>query len=775
MRHGRGFILCALLVLLGSSIVAADGSGTLGRGLQQLVQLYESGDQRLDAALQLHITAPEGDPLVHVRLSDNVQADDAVARLAELGFRLQAISPLDATLLEGYLPLRTARAAAALQGVQRLLAVQRPFKFAGSVQSQAVAVEKADLVQARGVNGTGTRLGVLSDSFNSVKAHPNAADDVATGDLPPDVAVLQDLPAGQGTDEGRAMAQLVFDIAPGAKLGFATAFLGEVSFSNNILALRDTFQADVIVDDVIYLDEPMFSDGLLAKTVDTVVRKGAAYFSSAGNNGLEAYAARFDAVSEAEARKLVAAHKENLDLDALAAAGLMPESFHNFKNADGSPTITQKFTSFLAPGDTVDFQWDEPFNLGKVLTDYNIYVFDPAGHFINPSDPTATAFFTTDDNTKTDQALELLAVLPGNYQIVIGKMNDGPARNLKYVVVNGTGESARENAPSVWGHAAARRGQAVAAMFYGITKVPEGYSSPGPVTIYFDENGDRLDEPEIRRVPQITGIDGVDTTFFGSDTDASGHPNFFGTSAAAPDVAAVAALAIQAAGGPGQLRPSELYEELQDTATPVPLSENRTLARAAAGPVAATASGDFPRVTSYWKLAVDRWTTHTIQSVSIDLTAADMHWSNPASPTTGFHIGTIQGLAPGSVSVSRSLDLATLTLTFAAGAFGAGDVLTFANFAFPTLLPFQFPVDADLVRGGGVTVTLDDNSTATASFVTARMSRINPFTGAGLVNADAAARAISDHDHHDDHDEDADHEGDSEHHDRDRDRRTEAR
>ena len=57
----------------------------------------------------------------------------------------------------------------------------------------------------------------------------------------------------------------------------------------------------------------------------------------------------------------------------------------NFRNKDGSTSISQRFTSYF--GDVVDFQWDEPFNLGKVKTDYNIYVFDVAGHFIDPNDP----------------------------------------------------------------------------------------------------------------------------------------------------------------------------------------------------------------------------------------------------------------------------------------------------------------------------------------------------------------------------------------------------
>ncbi|HVH72234.1 MAG TPA: hypothetical protein VNB49_14140 [Candidatus Dormibacteraeota bacterium] len=53
----------------------------------------------------------------------------------------------------------------------------------------------------------------------------DAAQDVATGDLPAGMAVLQGKLAAlsPGTGEGRAMFRLVHRIAPGAGLGFATA------------------------------------------------------------------------------------------------------------------------------------------------------------------------------------------------------------------------------------------------------------------------------------------------------------------------------------------------------------------------------------------------------------------------------------------------------------------------------------------------------------------------------------------------------------------------
>ncbi|MBK6407552.1 MAG: hypothetical protein IPF66_22575 [Holophagales bacterium] len=127
-----------------------------------------------------------------------------------------------------------------------------------------------------GVDGTGMKVCVLSDGVDSLAALQ------ASGDLP----AVDVLPGQAGTgDEGSAMLEIIHDLAPGATLGFATAFSTPADFAQNIQDLRFVAGCDVIVDDIIYLYESPFQDLEIAEAVNTVTADGALYFSSAGNEG----------------------------------------------------------------------------------------------------------------------------------------------------------------------------------------------------------------------------------------------------------------------------------------------------------------------------------------------------------------------------------------------------------------------------------------------------------------------------------------------------------
>ncbi len=82
---------------------------------------------------------------------------------------------------------------------------------------------KADVARTTySVTGAGVKVGVLSDSYNKLGG---AAAGIASNDLPAaGVQVLQELPGLGGSDEGRAMAEIVHDVAPGAAIAFNTAF-----------------------------------------------------------------------------------------------------------------------------------------------------------------------------------------------------------------------------------------------------------------------------------------------------------------------------------------------------------------------------------------------------------------------------------------------------------------------------------------------------------------------------------------------------------------------
>ncbi|MES1210874.1 MAG: hypothetical protein ABUL63_00940, partial [Acidobacteriota bacterium] len=137
-----------------------------------------------------------------------------------------------------------------------------PNGYAGFGAANAEAVISHRVYSARGTfntDGTGIRIGVLSNGVTSM------ATSQGTGDLPPTCSSLAPpatehcvnvVPGQAGSaDEGTAMLEVIHDIAPGAQLVFATALPTITQFATNILALRNTFNCDIIVDDVGYFVE----------------------------------------------------------------------------------------------------------------------------------------------------------------------------------------------------------------------------------------------------------------------------------------------------------------------------------------------------------------------------------------------------------------------------------------------------------------------------------------------------------------------------------------
>jgi len=220
----------------------------------------------------------------------------------------------------------------------------------------------AAIQQFPGLNGSGITVGVLSDSANRFQG--GLQDSINTGDLPPvsRISILADEPVGGiNSDEGRAMMELIYDMAPGANLAFNTAATGPIGFADGIRALSRTAGAQVIVDDIGYRDEPFYQPGPIEQAISDVVRNdNRIYFSSAGNSGDKGFESPFRGTQ--------------------ATVGGSTGTFMDFD--PGSGVLTQIPITVNAAGQVV-FQYDQPFFTSNgVTSDVDVFVLDANGNIV---------------------------------------------------------------------------------------------------------------------------------------------------------------------------------------------------------------------------------------------------------------------------------------------------------------------------------------------------------------------------------------------------------
>jgi PKD repeat protein len=536
-----------------------------------------------------------------------------------------------ADVASGWLPVGAIRKAAELNSL-RLVAASIPMTNAGSVMSEGDTAQRSDVARAvYGVSGAGVMVGVLSDSYDQ---QGGAGADVASGDLPNGVQVLDDsavcgsiLSAEPCTDEGRAMLQIVHDVAPDADLAFATAFNGLAGFANGIVDLANA-GARVIVDDVMYFAEPMFMDGVVAQAVDQVKGMGVAYFSAAGNQERASYEHPY------------ANSGQQLYID-FGGFQIPAGYMHDF---DPGPGVDTAQAHTIPAGRCAIFsvQWDSPFGSEAAGTgtqnDLDIWLVDDSESVI--------VAYDAHENIPTGEPVEAMQFCndglyvptdPPVFKLVIALWEGAEPGLLKTVVFGGASiDEHATDSGTLYGHANAAGAEAVGAAYYPETPEYgtdppqlEYFSSAGGTPILFTANGTPLPAPEVRMKPEIVAPDGVSTTFFypTSDRNGDGHPDFSGTSAAAPHAAGVAALMFEA--NPAAT-PDTVQAALETTAIDMETAgfdyDSGFGLIEADQAVATVATGNLPPIADFTWVASDLEVSFTDQSSDGDGSVAAWSW-----------------------------------------------------------------------------------------------------------------------------------------------------
>ena len=368
------------------------------------------------------------------------------------------------------------------------------------------------------VKGEGVKIGVLSDSYNNLPGNPALAN-VLNDDLPgagnatnpTPVQILQDNPFGDGSDEGRAILQIIHDIAPKSTLAFRTGFISAGDMAMGIYSLQQA-GCQVIVDDVTYITEPFFQDGIISQAVDSVTNLGVSYFTSAGNYGNLAYSGAFNPTT--------------------APYGITGQA-HNY----GGGSFLQNIN--LTPGDyTIVMQWQDSiysqFETAGTQNDLDIFLTYDNGK---------TLFGFNRNNIGGDPIEVLPFTVTSNAQanIMVVRAAGTQNVNFKYIVFRGnlTFNNFNQGTSTIVGQANSAGAMTCAAV--RVSQTPAFGVNP-PVIESFSSIGGTPVYGVVRNKPDFAGPDGVMTTVNFGNLSTGPFPTFYGTSCATPHVAAAAAL-----------------------------------------------------------------------------------------------------------------------------------------------------------------------------------------------------------------------------------------
>lgn len=471
-----------LLQLVNSDFLPA------GKSRSDLLKDMEKLHQ-LSGGVSKRKLASANDVYVYIKLAPGYNLEDFHSVISRL-----VSEDRENCLLAAWVPIDQLETLASMVDVLSVKSVVPPLAKSGSVTSQGDYVHRADLVRAQGIDGSGIKIGVISDGAN----HWTSARD--SGDLPEDVTILEDdLP--WGGEEGTALMEIIYDLAPGAKLYFHDCGTNILEFNqaiDNLAAAGCT----IICDDITWTDEPFFEDGVIASHVkDLLSANQIVFVSSAGNYGLNHYQKMFKW-----------AYKDG-------------SFWHNFGR--GHTRIKNMKIQIPAGGVAwIVLEWNEPF--GRAKCNYDLYLLDPvsgeplaASEGVQNGDQDPYEFIGV-ANDGGEPAEVLLAIKAGNRQALFK-----PRILEAYIYGANAEEEYITPEDSIFGHPAVPEVVSCGAVACDTPDEIEAFSSRGPSTMLHD----------VRPKPDLCGADRIDVSGAGGF-----YSPFYGTSASAPHAAAVAAL-----------------------------------------------------------------------------------------------------------------------------------------------------------------------------------------------------------------------------------------
>jgi len=467
--------------------------------------------------------------MIRVYADVNTIAQPALDAIVALGAEIVSANDF-LSIVEAWVPFDQVDELAGLASVDLVRLPLSAVLQTGMVNTAGDGILNADDIRTQlNVDGTGIRIGVISDGVD------NRA--LVQGGANPDLPAITVNPARPGTgDEGTAILEIIHDLAPGAQLFFSSGITGQVAMVDSINWLIGQ-GVDVIVDDLGFFAEHYFSDDPIAQTVDAAVNGGVTYLTSAGNQAQLHYQGQWSVSTGSAVHDFdpTGAEDELLDIGVVPAGGVI-NVFLQWSDAQGSSgndynlglwNVTNG--GFVANSVDIQTGTQNPFE-GIQWTNLT-------------GAPVQVAVVVDDTNTPAGRELELF-VLPRNFALA----------NLI--------DDDRTTLDSVFGHAAVVDAISVAAI---------DAADPGNDTIeFFSNQGASTIFTNFATQTSVTrdtvdgaGIDGVETRI--GQLGFFNNP-FFGTSAAAPHVAAVAALLLDI--NPS-LTPAQVSTVLNSTAVDI--------------------------------------------------------------------------------------------------------------------------------------------------------------------------------------------------------------